>query len=87
MTFSPDLARSYARCRAVNRRHGQTYYWSTTVLPRDARPHVHALYAFCRYADDIVDDLGPAPVAVRAQALREFGNRFRADLAKRSIAT
>ena len=26
------------------------------------RHHVWALYAFCRYADDIVDDLGPATV-------------------------
>jgi 15-cis-phytoene synthase len=44
------------------------------------RPHVHALYAFCRYADDIVDDLGPAPTDVRAKALADFGDRFFTDL-------
>ena len=27
------------------------------VLPSVKRHHVHALYGFCRYADDIVDDL------------------------------
>jgi phytoene synthase len=43
--------------------------------------HVWALYAFCRYADDIVDDLGPAPVERRADALADFGNRFFLDLA------
>jgi phytoene synthase len=41
---------------------------------------VHALYGFCRYADDIVDDLGPAPVAQRERALRDFGDRFFVDL-------
>ena len=39
------------------------------LLPRVKRHHVWALYAFCRYADDIVDDLGPVPVEVRAKAL------------------
>jgi len=70
------LAASYDRCRAINRRRGKTYYWSTTLLPADCRPHVHALYAFCRYADDIVDDLGGAPVADRAAALAAYANDF-----------
>ncbi len=75
------LARSYRRCRAINRAHGKTYYWSTTVLGREQRPHVHALYAFCRYADDIVDSLGDAPVEQRAAALFAYGDRFRRDVA------
>src|SRR5689334_23514181 len=75
------LEQSYARCRAINRRHGQTYYWSTALLAPNVRPHVHALYAFCRHADDIVDDLGDAPVPERAAALAAFGARFRRDLA------
>lgn len=74
------LDESYARCRELNKRYGTTYYWSTKVLPRVKQHHVWALYAFCRYADDIVDDLGPAPVAERAAALADFGDRFFADL-------
>lgn len=74
------LEESYRRCRELNRRHGTTYYWSTQLLPAVSRPHVHALYGFCRYADDIVDDLGPAPVAERRAALTSFGERFFADL-------
>ena len=74
------LDESYERCRALNKRYGTTYYWSTYLLPRVKRHHVHALYAFCRYADDIVDDLGPAPVAERERALTEFGDRFFADV-------
>ena len=75
------LEASYARCRELNKAYGTTYYASTFLLPRARRPHVHALYGFCRYADDIVDDLGPAPVAERAAALADFGTRFTADLA------
>ena len=78
------LEESYAECRRLNKRHGTTYYWSTTVLPAVKRHHVHALYAFCRYADDIVDEIhagpGPAPEVERAAALQAFGDRFFTDL-------
>jgi 15-cis-phytoene synthase len=74
------LDESYEQCRQLNKRYGTTYYWSTYVLPKVKRHHVHALYGFCRYADDIVDDLGPAPSDVRAKALADFGDRFFADL-------
>ena len=74
------LDASYARCRELNKAYGTTYYAATFVLPRVKRHHVHALYGFCRYADDIVDDLGPAPVDVREKVLTDFGERFFADL-------
>ena len=74
-----SLEASYENCRRLNRRYGTTYYWSTSLLPRVKRHHVHALYGLCRYADDIVDDLGPAPAAARAEALAAFGERFFAD--------
>jgi 15-cis-phytoene synthase len=70
------LEQSYAHCRALNRRNGTTYYWATTVLPAVKRHHVHAIYGFCRHADDIVDDLGDVPADVRAKALADFGDRF-----------
>ncbi|NCZ93691.1 MAG: phytoene/squalene synthase family protein [Actinobacteria bacterium] len=76
-----SLDESYELCKEFNKRHGTTYYWSTKVLPRDKQRHVHALYGFCRYADDIVDDLGPVPVETRERALKDFGDRFFADLA------
>jgi len=75
------LEQSYARCRVLNKAYGTTYYAATFALPRLKRHHVHALYGFCRYADDIVDGLGPAPVEVREKALANFGERFFADLA------
>ncbi|MGH9265765.1 MAG: phytoene/squalene synthase family protein [Acidimicrobiales bacterium] len=75
------LEESYARCRTLNRRYGTTYYWSTHLLPKVKRHHVHALYGFCRYADDIVDDLGStATPGQRQAALADFGDRFFVDL-------
>jgi 15-cis-phytoene synthase len=74
------LEASYARCRELNKRYGTTYYWSTWALPRVKRHHVWALYAFCRRADDIVDDLADLSVDRRAEALAAYGDRFLADL-------
>ena len=75
------LDESYVHCRQLNKRYGTTYYWSSLVLPRAKRPHVWAIYAFCRHADDIVDDLGPAPLAERETALTALRDRLFADLA------
>ena len=79
------LDESYALCKDFNKRHGTTYYWSTKVLPKVKQHHVHALYAFARYADDIVDEIPSqggrdVPTEVRAAALADFGDRFFADL-------
>lgn len=74
------LEASYAHCRTLNKRYGTTYYWSTYALPAVKRHHVWALYAFCRYADDIVDEFNDAELAQRCVALHDFGNRFFADL-------
>jgi 15-cis-phytoene synthase len=75
------LSAAYERCRQLHARHGRTYYLATLLLPRWKRRHVHALYGFVRYADEIVDDLastldGPA----KAAALRSFRERFFAGL-------
>jgi phytoene synthase len=51
------LAECYAACRRLNAEHGRTYYFATRFLPRDRRHHVHALYGFARYADDLVDHM------------------------------
>ena len=53
----PALRDSYKECKRLNSLHGKTYYLATLLLPKAKRPHVHALYGFARYADEIVDDL------------------------------
>ena len=72
---------AYERCRRLHRRHGRTYYLATLLLPAWKRRHVHALYGFARYADEIVDDLDSTlDRAEQAAALRAFGEGFFAGL-------
>jgi phytoene synthase len=74
------LEQSYARCRQLTKAYSASFYASTFLLPRVKRHHVHALYGFCRHADDIVADLGPAPTDAREKALDDFGDLFFADV-------
>jgi phytoene synthase len=65
----------------LHARHGRTYYLATLLLPRWKRRHVHALYGFTRYADEIVDDLDSSlDGAGQAAALDAWGRRFFAGL-------
>ncbi|MFI9244842.1 phytoene/squalene synthase family protein [Streptomyces sp. NPDC053086] len=62
----PALRAAYRHCRALNARHGKTYFLATRLLPIERRPAVHALYGFARWADDIVDDApGAGPDTAR----------------------
>jgi phytoene synthase len=73
---------AYDHCRRLHRRHDPTYYWATRRLPPDVRLGVHALYAFVREADEIVDGPGRAPdPAVRRAELDRYEERLRAALA------
>ena len=69
-----DLAASYAYCRRLHRSQGRTFYLGTLLLPRWKRRHVHALYGFTRYTDDIVDH----PAGDREQRLRAWTEHFTA---------
>lgn len=76
-----QLAEAYRRCQELHRRYGRTYYLATRLLPAHKRPHVHALYGFARYADEIVDRTAELPPAERARRFREWSQRFLAGLA------
>jgi 15-cis-phytoene synthase len=64
----PILREFYRHCRRIHRRHDPTYYWATRRLPAEVRPAVHAVYAFVRLMDEIVDgpQRPPDPSARRA---------------------
>ncbi|HVF20402.1 MAG TPA: phytoene/squalene synthase family protein [Mycobacteriales bacterium] len=79
----PRLRSAYAACRAVNAQHGRTYFLSTLLLPPWKRPYVHALYAFARHADDIVDDLtSDASPEQRRKELDAWGGALLDDVAR-----
>jgi phytoene synthase len=68
---------AYEHCRRLHRRHDPTYYWATRRLPGDVRLAVHALYAFVREADEIVDGPGrAADPALRRAELDRYHQRL-----------
>ncbi|MEU7925804.1 phytoene/squalene synthase family protein [Micromonospora sp. NPDC049801] len=80
-----DLTAAYDRCRELHKRHGRTYYLATRLLPAWKRRHVHALYGFTRYADEIVDSTEALPPAERAALLDDWASRFVAGLHGASV--
>jgi 15-cis-phytoene synthase len=55
MSYEALLMEGYRQCAKLTWRYGTTYFWGATLLPKPQRKHVHAIYALCRLADDIVD--------------------------------
>jgi phytoene synthase len=72
--LSAPLAAAYAHCAAVTRRSGSSFAAAFWMLPPPQRRALHAIYAFCRLADDIADD--PAVAGDRALLL----SRWRGEL-------
>jgi len=52
----PALERAYAHCASVVRRSHSSFAAAFWMLPAPRRRALHAVYAFCRLADDIADD-------------------------------
>jgi squalene synthase HpnC len=53
---SPVEAREYCRRLAVT--HYENFAVASRLLPRELRPHFYAVYAYCRWADDLADEVG-----------------------------
>ena len=56
------LAADHAACAAALRRSRSNFALPIRLLPEEKRRGTTALYAFCRRADDIVDEIGRAHV-------------------------
>ena len=56
MVVAPDEA--YAACQRIARAHYENFPVASSLLPRRMRPHVAAVYAFARAADDFADEDG-----------------------------
>jgi phytoene synthase len=76
-----DLQTSYQCCQQVARRSASNFYWCFRLLPRDKRNAMHALYAFSRRADDLVDN--SQAIADRRSALKQWRSQLDDALARR----
>ncbi len=52
----PTLADARRYCGRFARSHYENFTVASWLLPRRLRPHFHAVYAYCRWADDLADE-------------------------------
>ena len=57
-----DEAREY--CKQLAESHYENFHVASWFLPRELRPHFHAIYAYCRISDDLGDEVGDPEVAL-----------------------
>jgi hydroxysqualene synthase len=55
------VVRAYAHCERLAREHYENFPVASRLLPAAMRPHVAAIYAFARTADDYADEPGLEP--------------------------
>jgi phytoene synthase len=55
---SRQLTEAYAACLALAQSHYENFPVASRLLPASLRPHVAAIYAFARRADDFADEPG-----------------------------
>jgi phytoene synthase len=70
-------ADAYAHCERIAREHYENFPVASRLLPAAMRPHVAAVYAFARAADDFADE-GDLPPAERYRLLDAWRGRLHA---------
>jgi phytoene synthase len=74
-----EAAADQAYCTALTKASGSNFYYAFMPLPKARRDALFAIYAFCRYADDIVDEADdPAQAAERLTQWRKEWRAARA---------
>ena len=60
------VAAAYAHCQRLAQQHYENFPVASRLLPAPMRPHIAAIYAFARTADDFADEPGrPDPERLR----------------------
>ncbi len=60
---------NFDACKEVTRKNARSFYFASFPLPIEKRNATFAMYAFCRTADDIVDEAGDEAPAVARERL------------------
>jgi phytoene synthase len=72
---NPELAGAYAYCERLSQTHYENFPVASRLLPRAMRPHIAAVYAFARIADDMADE-GARPARDRIADLDDWQSRL-----------
>jgi squalene synthase HpnC len=62
---APSLAEAQEYCRRLAKGHYENFSVASFLLPRELRPHFHAIYAYCRWADDLADETAGGDESLR----------------------
>jgi squalene synthase HpnC len=62
---APSLAEAQEYCRRLAQGHYENFTVASYLLPRELRPHFHAVYAYCRWADDLADETASGDESLR----------------------
>ena len=81
-----DLDAAYAACARDCRAHYENFPVASLLLPRRMRPHIAAVYAFARAADDFADE-GDRPAEERYRLLDRWRSRLREAVSGTSSTT
>ena len=76
MVIDDRQRRAYAYCERLARSHYENFPVASLLLPAKMRPHIAAIYAFARRADDFADEPG-IPDDERIRLLDAWGRRLR----------
>ncbi|HLW71244.1 MAG TPA: presqualene diphosphate synthase HpnD [Candidatus Binataceae bacterium] len=80
------LEADYARCAEVTRRSSSNFYYAFMLLPAERRRALYAVYAFCRFVDDIADDDAVATPALLLERWRKELDRVYAGAVERPVS-
>jgi len=80
------LARDYDRCARITRRSASNFYYAFILLPAAQRRALYAVYAFCRFIDNIADDELPREPAVMLERWRRELDAVYAGVPKHPIS-
>lgn len=61
----PSLAEARAWCKRLAESHYENFHVATGLLPKRMRVHFQAIYAYCRVADDLGDEVGNSVLATQ----------------------
>ena len=61
-------AEAWQYCRQLATRHYENFAVASMLLPRQLLRHFHAVYAYCRWSDDLADETGDGERALRLLA-------------------
>ena len=81
-----SLDADYERCAQVTRRSRSSFYYAFILLPSERRRALHAVYAFCRFIDDIADDESIREPALLLKRWREELDRVYAGAPTRALS-